>query len=140
MPVQILKDGARAVWPAVLNGMRLRCPKCGKGHLFTSYLKVADHCEVCAEEFHHHRADDLPPYIAIVIVGHLIIGLMLELEFHASIAPWVYLVTMVPAAVILPLALLPSIKGGIVGLQWANRMHGFDAASRRPDPAQPSYP
>ena len=142
MPVtlSIRTSETRAVWPAVLNGMRLRCPHCGKGHLFRSYLKVADKCEVCGEELFHHRADDMPPYIAILIVGHLIIGLMLEMEFHAEIAPWVYLVTMVPAAIVLPLILLPSIKGAVVGLQWATQMHGFDPANRHPDPALPTYP
>jgi len=130
----------RAVWPAVLNGMRLRCPKCGKGHMFRAYLKVADKCDVCGEELFHHRADDMPPYLSILIVGHIIVGLMLEMEFHAEIAPWVYVATMVPAAIILPLALLPSIKGAIVGLQWANRMHGFDPANRHPDPALAGYP
>ena len=130
----------RAVWPAVLNGMRLRCPKCGKGHMFKSYLKVADTCDACGEELFHHRADDMPPYLSILIVGHLIVGLMLELELHADIAPWVYMATMVPAAIVLPLILLPPIKGAIVGMQWANRMHGFDPASRHPDPALPGYP
>ena len=130
----------RAVWPAVLNGMRLRCPKCGKGHLFRAYLKVADKCDVCGEELFHHRADDMPPYLSILIVGHVIVGLMLEMEFHAEIAPWVYLATMVPAAILLPLALLPSIKGAIVGLQWANRMHGFDPLNRHPGPALTGYP
>ncbi len=71
--------------------MRLRCPHCGKGHLFRSYLKVADKCDVCGEELFHHRADDMPPYLSILIVGHLIVGVMLEMEFHAEIAPWVYL-------------------------------------------------
>ena len=142
MPVAlaVTEREARAVWPAVLNGMRLRCPKCGKGHMFRAYLKVADECDVCGEELFHHRADDMPPYLSILIVGHVIVGLMLEMEFHAEIAPWVYLATMVPAAIILPLALLPSIKGAIVGLQWANRMHGFDPANRHPDPALPGYP
>jgi uncharacterized protein (DUF983 family) len=56
-----------------------------------------------------------------------------------AIQPWVYLATMVPAAIILPLVLLPSIKGAVVGLQWAQRMHGF-AAPREADPAQPTYP
>jgi uncharacterized protein (DUF983 family) len=140
MPVTIDDPDKRNVGRAIWNGMKLRCPHCGKGHLFRSYLKVADKCEVCGEELFHHRADDMPPYIAILIVGHLIIGLMLELELHASIEPWVYLVTLVPAALILPLIMLPSIKGAIVGLQWANRMHGFDPAHRHPDPALPSYP
>jgi uncharacterized protein (DUF983 family) len=142
MPVtlSVKTTETRELWPAVWNGMKLRCPHCGKGHLFRAYLKVADKCEACGEEFFHHRADDMPPYLAILIVGHLLVGLMLELEFHAEIAPWVYLVTMAPAAVILPLILLPSIKGAVVGLQWATRMHGFDEGGRHPDPALPTYP
>jgi uncharacterized protein (DUF983 family) len=119
--------------------MRLRCPHCGEGHLFRSYLKVADRCDACGEELFHHKADDMPPYLSILIVGHLIVGLMLHLELSYEIAPWVYVATMVPAALILPLLLLPSIKGAVVGLQWATRMHGFDPANR-PDPAMAGYP
>ena len=140
MPVAIQNADARSVGKAIWNGMRLKCPHCGKGHMFRAYLKVADRCDVCGEELFHHRADDMPPYIAILIVGHVLVGLMLELEFHAEIAPWMYLATMLPAALILPLALLPSIKGGIVGLQWANRMHGFDPEHRRPQDTLPGYP
>lgn len=126
---------ARPLWPAVWKGMRLRCPKCGTGKLFRAYLKVADRCPHCGEDLHHHRADDLPPYIAIVIVGHVIVGAMLHLEMARSVSPLVYLFTMVPLAVLMPLVMLPSIKGAVVGLQWANRMHGFDEHSR--DPAAP---
>jgi len=141
MPVTLATESEkRSTGAAILNGMKLRCPHCGKGHLFRAYLKVADKCDVCGEELFHHRADDMPPYLSILIVGHLIIGLMLELELHAQIEPWVYLVTLVPAAIVLPLIMLPSIKGAIVGLQWANRMHGFDPAHRQPDPALPGYP
>jgi uncharacterized protein (DUF983 family) len=125
----------RELLPAILNGMRCRCPKCGEGKLFRAYLKVADRCDNCGEEFFHHKADDLPPYIAIVVVGHIIVGLMLHLEMEYSIAPIWYVATLVPAALILPLAMLPSIKGAVVGLQWANRMHGFDPRHR--DPALP---
>ena len=77
----------------------------------------------------------MPPYIAIVIVGHGIVGLMLHLEMEYAIQPIWYVVTMVPAALILPLLMLPSIKGAVVALQWANRMHGFDPSHR--DPAAP---
>lgn len=120
----------RAVWKAVSNGVKCRCPSCGKGKLFRAYLKVADTCPNCGEELHWHKADDMPPYISIIIVGHIIIGLMMELEAVAPQAPWVYLATMVPLALFMPLAMLPSIKGAVVGLQWANYMHGFDPAHR----------
>ena len=33
-------------------------------------------------------------------------------------------------AIVLPLAMLPSIKGSIVGLQWATRMYGFGTGQR----------
>ena len=37
-------------------------------------------------------------------------------------------------ALVLSLVLLPMIKGALIGLQWALRMHGFGAG---PDPADP---
>ena len=138
MPVEITTTAeteTRELLPAIVNGLRCRCPKCGEGKLFRAYLKVNDRCPNCGEEFFHHKADDLPPYLAIIIVGHVIIGLMMHLEMEYAIAPIWYVVTMVPAALILPLAMLPSLKGAVVGLQWANRMHGFDPRHR--DPALP---
>jgi uncharacterized protein (DUF983 family) len=134
MTVEITTDMAerRELMPAIINGLRCRCPKCGEGKLFRAYLKVNDTCPNCGEELFHHKADDLPPYISIVIVGHVIVGLMLHLEMEYTISPMWYLATMVPIAVILPLITLPSIKGAVVGLQWANRMHGFDPKHRNP--------
>ena len=125
----------RSLWQAMGRGALCKCPKCGEGNLFSGYLKVNDECPACGEALYHHRADDLPPYLAIMIVGHLLVGLMLHLEMVWHVNPVVYLYTMIPLAVILPLGLLPSIKGAVVGLQWAQRMHGFDAVQR--DPAAP---
>lgn len=126
----------RNLFYAMMRGARLKCPACGHGRLFRAYLKVADTCPSCREELFHHRADDAPPYLTIVIVGHLVVAGVLALE--QSIAPpqWVHLVLWLPLTVILSLALLPSIKGSIVGLQWANEMHGFGS---EPDPDDPVH-
>ena len=126
--VRTLED--RNLGQAVWRGTLCKCPNCGQGHMFRAYLKVADSCDVCGENLSHHRADDFPPYIAIMIVGHILVGLMLHMEMTWHVSPAVYLYTLVPLAIILPLAMLPSIKGAIVGLQWAARMHGFDPAHR----------
>ncbi|KKB13677.1 zinc-finger protein [Devosia geojensis] len=120
----------RSVGDAIWKGALCRCPRCGKGKLFRSYLKVVDECPACGEEFFHHRADDLPPYIAIFIVGHVLVGIMMHMEMVWRVHPMTYVFTMLPLAVILPLAMLPSIKGAIVGLQWALKMHGFNPAHR----------
>ena len=120
------RNTGQAVW----RGTLCRCPHCGQGKMFSAYLKVADQCDACGEQLNLHRADDFPPYIAIMIVGHLLVGIMLHMEMVWHVNPLTYLYTLVPLAVILPLAMLPSIKGAIVGFQWARYMHGFDPAHR----------
>ena len=110
---------------ALGRGARGRCPNCGEGRLFRGFLQVADACEACGEAFHHHRADDAPAYLTILIVGHLMLPVVLGVEEFFAPALWVHLLlwgTLIPAAC---LALLRPLKGMIVGLQWASRMHGF---------------
>ena len=118
-------DGERQLGQAMMNGIRCRCPRCGEGKLYRKYLKIADRCDHCGFDYSHHRADDLPAYVAITIVGHILVGGLLHFQSVRDIAPWVYLATLVPLAIILPLLMLPSIKGAIVGMQWARRLHGF---------------
>jgi len=130
MGVQVKTLEERSVGQAMWRGTLCKCPQCGKGKMFSGYLKVADNCSNCGEELFHHRADDFPPYIAIMIVGHLLVAVMLHMEMVWHVNPLVYFYTMIPLAIILPLAILPSTKGSIVGLQWAQRMHGFDPAHR----------
>ena len=120
----------RNVGQAMWRGTLCKCPHCGQGHMFRAYLKVAEECDVCGEQLNLHRADDFPPYIAITIVGHIIVFLMLHLDMTYHVQPITYVLSMIPLAIILPLAMLPSIKGAIVGLQWANHMYGFGTGQR----------
>lgn len=119
----------RNVWRSLLRGFALRCPSCAKGRLFHKYLKVSDRCPACGEELHHHRADDAPAYFTIAIVGHVIVGgvLWMERTFHPD--TWVHAVTWLPLTLLVTLWLLPRVKGALVGLQWALRMHGFGGES-----------
>ena len=118
---------ARPLWPAMLNGMKCRCPNCGEGKMFSRYLKVVDTCEVCGTELFHHRADDVPPYLVITIVGHLAVGAVLHMEMsNTPLHPLMYLWIMIPMIIVSSLILLPVIKGATVGLQWSRYMHGFD--------------
>lgn len=122
-------------WPrAVMNGIRCTCPACGTGKLYASYLKVVPACTNCGEELHHQRADDAPPYFTMFIVGHIVIGGLLLMEQTLAPETWVHLVVWLPLTVLLSLWLLPKVKGGLIGLQWALRMHGFGGHSDEPDP------
>ncbi len=120
-----LDDQERPLFPAMLRGFRQRCPQCGRGRVFGRFLKVNAECPDCGEALHHHRADDAPPYFTILIVGHIIVPLMLLLEQKVQPEPWVHMTLWVPLTLALSLWLLPRIKGSLIGLQWAKRMHGF---------------
>jgi uncharacterized protein (DUF983 family) len=133
-------DNKRDVTLALQRGALGRCPDCGKGRLFRAYLKVADQCPACGEALHHHRADDAPAYFVILIVGHLMVPIALAIETAFSPPYWVHLVTWGPVTLGLSLLLLPVVKGAIVALQWANRMHGFDSDSVDGDPALVAEP
>ena len=113
-----------------IMGFKSRCPNCEKGKLFKSYLKVTDQCSECGEEYHHHRADDLPAYYVILIVGHIIVTLALSIEAHFHPAYWVHLLLWGPSTIILALLLLQPVKGGITALQWRMGMHGFKHAKQ----------
>jgi uncharacterized protein (DUF983 family) len=116
----------RDVWTALKRGFRGRCPRCGQGKLFRAFLKVADHCSVCGLDFTPHRADDLPAYLVIVIVGHIVVPTALFIETDYSPPVWLQLAIYLPLTLVLSLALLQPVKGAVVGVQWALRMHGFD--------------
>ena len=116
----------RDVWPAMKRGFRGRCPRCGEGKLFRAFLKVDNNCSACRLDFTPHRADDLPAYLVIVIVGHLVVPMALMIETEYSPPVWLQLAIYLPITLILSLLLLQPVKGAVVGLQWALRMHGFD--------------
>jgi uncharacterized protein (DUF983 family) len=115
----------RPLFSTLLKGLACRCPNCGQGRLFAGYLRIAPACSQCGTELHHHRADDAPPYFTMMIVGHLIIGLVLWAEIVYSPPVWLHLVIWLPMTLVLSLVLMRPIKGVIVALQWALRMHGF---------------
>jgi uncharacterized protein (DUF983 family) len=110
--------------------------------MFAAFLKVADRCDTCGTELHHHRADDLPPYLVIFIVGHIVGWAIFMAEIEFEVPLWLQLALWPALGLFLCLVLLQPVKGAVVGLQYALGMHGFgaaDGAARHPDPDR-SFP
>jgi uncharacterized protein (DUF983 family) len=127
LPLDIhIVETRRPLGRSLRRGFAGRCPACGQGRLFRAYLKVDDRCEASGENLSHQRADDAPAYLTILVVGHFVISGVLATEFIAPETPfWVPSLFWSGAALLASLWLLPRVKGALVGLQWANRMHGF---------------
>lgn len=115
----------RPIGAAIRRGLMCLCPACGKGELLEGYLKVRTSCPDCGEVLEHHRADDGPAYLTILIVGHLMAPLMLWFFVAFRPAPLTMIAIFLTGTVALSLALLPRMKGAIVAIQWSRRMHGF---------------
>ena len=130
MPVTntLAEDEDRPLKPAMLRGWRRRCPNCGSGPMLRGYLKVRENCAVCGEALHHHRADDGPAYLTILIVGHIMAPLILIAFTKLRPDPLTLAAVFSVGTVALSLFLLPRLKGALVALQWAKRMHGFGSA------------
>ena len=120
------RDVIQAMW----RGFCGRCPACGEGRLFRSFLKVNESCPECGEELHHHRADDFPAYLVIVIVGHILVPIVLLVETEIAPAMWISMTLWPLAALVMALGLLQPVKGAVVAIQWYGGMHGFEAAKK----------
>ena len=110
---------------SMATGFLGRCPHCRKGRIFGRFLKVRPECEACGLEMHHHRADDLPPYIVIFIVGHIVGYALLKLETEYDVPLWFQLSFWPAVSLAMAVLLLQPVKGAVVGLQYALGMHGF---------------
>ena len=123
----------RELATAIKRGIRCRCPNCGEGRLFRKFLKPVDRCAACGEDYTHQRADDLPAYLSVVIVGPIVIGGFMMTDLVWTLANWVHLAIWTPLTVLLALATIQPIKGAVIGFQWATRMHGFGGAEPQPE-------
>jgi len=121
---------ARSWLRAMLFGAQLRCPSCGKGHLYEDGRdKVVNYCPHCEEELYHHRASRMAPWFSAFLAAHFVVFLFLSANWLAHPALWV---SIPPAALLwagLTWLLTPHVKGVIVGLQWAFRLYGFQYAA-----------
>jgi len=120
---------------ALERGFVGKCPCCGRGRLFASFLEVARQCDACGEAFHHHRADDLPAYLVLLFVGHLVVALLVAAQTAYHPRDWVQLAIWLPVTLVLSAGLLRPVKGAVVAMQWQMGLHGFANARREREAA-----
>jgi len=104
-------------------GLLCRCPRCGKGKLFSGYLKVARSCSVCGLDFAFADSGDGPAIFIIFVVGFLVMGMALIVDMLVHPPVYIHLLLWVPATLILCFALLPPFKAAMVALQYRHDAH-----------------
>ena len=104
------------------RGLCKRCPQCGKGKLFTGYIKQNDECSECHEPLADLRADDAPPWLTILVTGHLLAPLILFFVHHSILPEAVEITILVALAILCVFLILPRAKGLFIAILWLTRL------------------
>jgi len=112
------KNSREPLGAVVARGTFGRCPRCGHGKLFKSYLKQVESCAFCGEQLGHIRADDGPAWLTILLVGHILAPFLLGVVPHLTWPDWAIMAAILTFTLVLTLAILPRSKGIFIGLIW----------------------
>lgn len=105
----------------VTAGFAGRCPSCGEGPLFSSFLGLADGCEECGLDYSFADTGDGPAVFGILIIGFIIVGLALWMELAIGAPLWLHILLWVPLALVLTIGFLRFVKGLLIAVQYRNK-------------------
>lgn len=98
-----------------------RCPRCGKGSLFKKVLELRDRCERCGLDYRFIDTGDGPAVFGIFILGFLICGLALYVEFTYEPPAWLHVLLWGIGTPLIALGLLRFLKALLIALQYRNK-------------------
>lgn len=107
----------------IVAGLTCRCPRCGRGKLFAGSfdLTVNERCSACGLELAFVDPGDGPAVFAIMILGFLILGGALIVEFKFNPPLWLHVVLWTPVTLLVALGLLRPLKGVLIALQYHHK-------------------
>ena len=117
MPDQISPTLAETAW----RGVACRCPRCGKGRLYSGFLTLRPNCEACGLDYAFIDAGDGPAVFIIMIAGAIVVGCALIVEVKYQPPFWVHAALWLPLILATTLLPLRSMKALLIALQFQDR-------------------
>ena len=105
----------------ILAGLAGRCPRCGKGKMFSGFLRLKPACEVCGLDYSFVDAGDGPAVFVILIAGFIVVGAALVVETLYQPPFWLHAAMWLPLILITTLAPLRALKGVLIALQYHHK-------------------
>ncbi len=113
-----MTDAHHAPVSPFVSGLTGRCPRCGKGHMFTGFLTLRKECEVRHLDYTFADAGDGPAIFVMLIAGFIVVGAALLVEVVYQPPFWLHAVLWGPLILIVTLGPLRLIKGLLIALQY----------------------
>ncbi|HEY7669899.1 MAG TPA: DUF983 domain-containing protein [Hyphomicrobium sp.] len=106
---------------SLFAGLFARCPRCGGGPLFKNVLELREGCSKCGLDYRFIDTGDGPAVFAIFILGFLVLGLALYVEFTYEPPVWVHALLWGLLTPLIALVLLRFLKAGLIALQFKHQ-------------------
>lgn len=103
-----------------LTALMARCPNCGKGRLFQTFINFAPRCEKCGVSFGKADVGDGAAVFVMFIVGALVVPAAFILQ-KQGVGNLANLAIVCLATVVLSLGLLRPIKALLFALQFKHK-------------------
>ncbi|HVJ76359.1 MAG TPA: DUF983 domain-containing protein [Hyphomicrobium sp.] len=102
-------------------GLKCRCPRCGKGKLFSHMLNMRERCDQCGLDYRFVDTGDGPAVFAIFILGFLCVGGALIAEFKFGVPWWGHVLLWGIFTPVFAIFLLRFLKSTLIALQFKNK-------------------
>jgi uncharacterized protein (DUF983 family) len=119
----------------LLSAAKGQCPRCGARTLFKGWATFAPNCRMCGLDFSAFNVGDGPAAFLTLIVGALITGLALALDFAVRPPLWVHALIWIPVTALAVLFSLRLAKALLLTIEYRNQAR--EAGSQAPPGAEP---
>ena len=106
---------------SIRTALTCRCPACGQGKLFKGYLRLADKCSSCGQDFGFADPADGPAFFVMSGIGILVIAVWAWWVVVQHPPIWAQMTTIFPAFLGGSLISLRPVKAWLVAEQFLHK-------------------
>ncbi|WGR94042.1 MULTISPECIES: DUF983 domain-containing protein [unclassified Bradyrhizobium] len=116
-----MTDTPPTVTESALRGIACKCPRCGKGKLYSGFLTLAPRCENCGLDYAFIDSGDGPAIFIIMLAGAIVVAAALIVEVKYQPPFWVHAALWLPLIVVTTILPLRSMKSLLIALQFHHK-------------------
>src|SRR5271163_1744972 len=116
-----LAPAKTTVLQSALRGLACRCPRCGRGKLFSGFLTLAPRCQACGLDYTFIDTGDGPAVFIIMLAGAIVVACALIVEVKYQPPFWLHAALWLPLILVTTLLPLRSMKALLIALQFHHK-------------------
>jgi uncharacterized protein (DUF983 family) len=116
-----MNDTPPTLSQSALRGIACKCPRCGKGKIYSGFLTLRPSCEVCGLDYSFMDSGDGPAIFMIMIAGAIVVAAALIVEVKYQPPFWLHAALWLPLIAATTLLPLRSMKSLLIALQYHHK-------------------